>query len=120
MDQLGIAVRVLMVAPPKSMLGDVARRRHKGDVKGLLSHPDIPALNLCQATAIVFLSPLVTDTEYVQAADRLVRQGSEATRRGERARVIVLCAQDMREPTALSPPCRNHGRSQCEPIVCDA
>ena len=118
-DELGDADRVLVVAPLKEMLGDVSHEMRKlgvrlialdsgnaektkrafqtwekGDAKGLLSHPEIPGKNLPQATAIIFLSPLVTDTEFDQATGRVVRQGSEAVAQGVKVRVIVLCADD--------------------------
>ena len=56
-----------------------------GGFKGLLSDPDIPALNLSEASTVVFLSPVPRDAQFVQAAGRVVRQGSHHTS----VRVIV-------------------------------
>ena len=53
-----------------------------------MSDPDIPGINLSEASAVVFLSPMLTDTQFVQAAGRVVRQGSHHTS----VRVIVLGA----------------------------
>ena len=47
-----------------------------GGFKGLLSDPELPALNLSEASVVVFLSPMLTDAQFVQAAGRVVRQGS--------------------------------------------
>ena len=44
--------------------------------KGLLSDPDLPALSLSQANNVVFFSPMLTDTQFTQAAAWVVRQGS--------------------------------------------
>ena len=60
----------------------------RGACKGLLSDPDLPALSLSQASAVVFLSPMLTDTQFTQAAGRVVRQGSLHSS----VRVIVLGA----------------------------
>ena len=59
-----------------------------GSYKGLLSDPDLPALNLSEASVVVFLSPLLTDTQFAQATGRVVRQGSFH----ENVRVIVMAA----------------------------
>ena len=64
-----------------------------GGFKGLLSDPDIPALNLSEASTVVFLSPMLTDTQFVQAAGRVVRQGSHHAS----VRVIVLAAAQSAE-----------------------
>ncbi len=126
-DGLGETGRALVVAPLKDMLGDVAEemakmdvtlavlssgattaiqgtlsRWQRGDAKGLLSHPEIPALNLSEANAVVFLSPILTDTEFIQATGRVVRQGSEAARRGEAVKVIILAANDTIETADLN------------------
>ena len=45
-------------------------------------------MNLSQASAVVFLSPMLTDTQFTQAAGRVVRQGSLHSS----VRVIVLGA----------------------------
>ena len=49
---------------------------------------------MSEASTIVFLSPLMTGTEYTQATGRVVRQGSDAVRRGECVRVIILGSRD--------------------------
>ena len=109
---LGATERVLVVSPLRSMLDDVRKEMAKlgvplailrggaveqqatlrawqgGGFKGLLSDPELPALNLSEASVVVFLSPMLTDTQFVQAAGRVVRQGSYHTR----GRVIVLAA----------------------------
>ena len=64
------------------------RRWQRGRAKGLLAPPELPALNLPQATTIVFLSPILEDTEFIQATGRVVRQGSEA----DKVKVVILCA----------------------------
>ena len=64
-----------------------------GGFKGLLSDPGLPALNLSEASTVVFLSPMLTDTQFVQAAGRVVRQGSYHAR----VRVIVLAAAQSTE-----------------------
>ncbi len=57
-----------------------------GGFKGLLGDPELPALNLSEASTVVFLSPMLTDTQFVQATGRIVRQGSHHNR----VRVVVL------------------------------
>ena len=103
---LGATERVLVVSPLRSMLDDVRKEMAKlgvklailrggaveqqntlkawqtGGFKGLLSDPDLPALNLSEASTVVFLSPVLTDTQFVQAAGRVVRQGSPERRDG--------------------------------------
>ena len=59
-----------------------------GGYKGLLSDPDLPSLNLSEASTVVFLSPMLTETQFTQAAGRVVRQGSLHAS----VRVIVLGA----------------------------
>ena len=114
---LGEAERVLVVSPLKSMLDDVREEMAKlginlailrggaveqqstlrawqtGGFKGLLSDPDLPSINLSEASTVVFLSPMLTDTQFVQAAGRVVRQGSHHAR----VRVIVLAAAQSTE-----------------------
>ena len=114
---LGATERVLVVSPLRSMLDDVRKEMAKlrvplailrggameqqntlkawqtGGFKGLLSDPDIPALNLSEASTVVFLSPVLTDTQFAQAAGRVVRQGSHHTS----VRVIVLGAAQSAE-----------------------
>ena len=109
---LGDTERVLVISPLKTMLREAQaemaklgtelailqggaveqqatlRRWESGACKGLLSDPDLPALNLSQASAVVFLSPMLTDTHFTQAAGRVVRQGSLHAS----VRVIVLGA----------------------------
>lgn len=116
--EMGVAERVLVVSPLQCMLWEVKhemsmlgvelikldgstvdiqnklRRWQRGDAKGLLAPPVLPALNLPQATMIVFLSPLLEDTEFIQATGRVVRQGSEAAGRGEKVKVVMLCAEN--------------------------
>ena len=106
-----------MVSPLRSMLDDVRTEMSKlgvplailrggaveqqatlrawqtGGFKGLLSDPEIPGLNLSEASAVVFLSPMLTDTQFTQAAGRVVRQGSHHTS----VRVIVLGAAQSAE-----------------------
>ena len=48
----------------------------RGACKGLLSDPDLPAFSLSQPSIVVFLSPMLTDTQFTQAAAWVVRQGS--------------------------------------------
>ena len=48
----------------------------RGACKGLLSDPDLPALSLSQASIVVLLSPMLTDTQFTQAAGWVARQGS--------------------------------------------
>ena len=124
-DELSSDGRALVICPLKSMLADIHNemkklgvtlavlggctsqlqgtlgRWRKGACKGLLSAPDIPSLNLSEASTIVFLSPLMTDTEYTQATGRVVRQGSDAVRRGESVRVIILGSKDTVETADL-------------------
>ena len=114
---LGETERVLVVSPLKSMLDDVREEMAKlrvplailrggaveqqntlkawqtGGFKGLLSDPDLPSINLSEASTVVFLSPMLTDTQFVQAAGRVVRQGSHHAR----VRVIVLAAAQSAE-----------------------
>ena len=114
---LGETERVLVVSPLKTMLDDVRKEMAKlgvplailcggaveqqntlkawqtGGFKGLLSDPDLPALNLSEASTVVFLSPMLTDTQFVQAAGRVVRQGSHHAS----VRVIVLAAAQSTE-----------------------
>jgi SNF2 family DNA or RNA helicase len=114
---LGDTERVLVVSPLRSMLDDVRKEMGKlgvklaillggtveqqntlkawqtGGFKGLLSDPDLPALNLSEASVVVFLSPILTDTQFVQAAGRVVRQGSHHTS----VRVVVLGAAQSAE-----------------------
>ena len=114
---LGKTERVLVVSPLKSMLDDVREEMAKlrvplailrggaveqqntlkawqtGGFKGLLSDPDLPSINLSEASTVVFLSPMLTDTQFVQAAGRVVRQGSHHAR----VRVIVLAAAQSAE-----------------------
>ena len=109
---LGETERVLVVSPLKALLHDAQAEMAKlgvtlailqggaveqqaalkswerGACKGLLSDPDLPALSLSQASAVVFLSPMLTDTQFTQAAGRVVRQGSLHAS----VRVIVLGA----------------------------
>ncbi len=109
---LGESERVLVVSPLKTMLDDVRAEMAKlranlailrggaveqqntlkawqsGGFKGLLSDPDLPSLNMSEASTAVFLSPMLTDTQFVQAAGRGVRQGSYHAS----VRVIVLAA----------------------------
>ena len=109
---LGESERVLVVSPLRSMLDDVRAEMAKlgvplailrggaieqqntlkawqgGGFKGLLSDPELPSINLSEASVVVFLSPMLTDTQYIQAAGRVVRQGSYHTR----VRAIVLAA----------------------------
>ena len=106
-----------MVSPLKTMLDDVRKEMAKlgvplailrggaveqqntlkawqtGGFKGLLSDPGLPALNLSEASTVVFLSPMLTDTQFVQAAGRVVRQGSHHAR----VHVIVLAAAQSTE-----------------------
>ena len=110
-----------MVSPLKTMLDDVRNEMAKlgvplailrggaveqqqtlkawqtGGFKGLLSDPDLPGLNLSEASVVVFLSPVLTDTQFVQAAGRVVRQGSHHTS----VRVIVLGAAQSAETKTL-------------------
>ena len=51
------------------------------------------ALEVVEASTVVFLSPMLTDTSFVQAAGRVVRQGSYHAR----VRVIVLAAAQSTE-----------------------
>ena len=112
LEEMGGAERVLVVPPLQSMLWEVAREMkelgvdliklegstvdiqnklrkwQRGGAKGLLAPPELPALNLPQATTIVFLSPILEDTEFIQATGRVVRQGSEA----DNVKVVILCA----------------------------
>ena len=109
---LGESERVLVVSPLRSMLDDVRTEMSKlgvklailrggaveqqatlrawqgGGYKGLLSDPDLPSLNLSEASTVVFLSPMLTETQFTQAAGRVVRQGSLHAS----VRVIVLGA----------------------------
>ena len=109
---LGETERVLVVSPLKALLHDAQaeiaklgvtlailqggaveqqatlKSWERGACKGLLSDPDLPALSLSQASAVVFLSPMLTDTQFTQAAGRVVRQGSLHSS----VRVIVLGA----------------------------
>ena len=109
---LGESERVLVVSPLRSMLDDVRTEMSKlgvklailrggaveqqatlrawqgGGYKGLLSDPDLPSLNLSEASTVVFLSPMLTETQFTQAAGRVVRQGSLRAS----VRVIVLGA----------------------------
>jgi len=64
-----------------------------GNFKGLLSDPDLPGLNMSEASAVVFLSPQLTDVQFAQAAGRVVRQGSFH----KHVRVVVLGAAATRE-----------------------
>ena len=48
---------------------------------------------LSEASTVVFLSPMLTDTQFVQAAGRVLRQGSYHVR----VRVIVLAAAQSTE-----------------------
>ena len=113
----GETERVLVVSPLKTMLDDVRKEMSKlgvplavlrggaveqqstlkawqtGGFKGLLSDPEIPALNLSEASTVVFLSPVLTDTQFLQAAGRVVRQGSLH----QRVRVVVLGAAQSAE-----------------------
>ena len=100
MKKIGITLATLDGST--SQLQGTLRRWQKGACKGLLSAPDIPSLNLSEASTIVFLSPLMTDTEYTQATGRVVRQGSDAVNRGECVRVIILGSTDTVE-TADAP-----------------
>ena len=114
---LGESERVLVVSPLRSMLDDVRAEMAKlgvplailrggameqqntlkawqgGGFKGLLSDPELPSINLSEASVVVFLSPMLTDTQFVQAAGRVVRQGSYHVR----VRVIVLAAAQSTE-----------------------
>ena len=67
--------------------------------KGLLASADIPALSLSDVDTIVFLSPVLTDLEYLQACGRVIRQGSQAVRRGTPVQVVVLTATGTVEET---------------------
>ena len=58
-----------------------------------MSDPDIPGINLSEASAVVFLSPMLTETQFTQAAGRVVRQGSHHAS----VRVIVLGAAQSAE-----------------------
>ena len=124
-DGIGSDGRILVICPLRSMLADVRsemknigitlamldgstsqlqgtlRRWQKGACKGLLSAPDIPSLNLSEASTIVFLSPLMTDAEYTQATGRVVREGSDGVRRGESVRVFILGSKDTIETNEL-------------------
>jgi SNF2 family DNA or RNA helicase len=117
LHELGETERVLVVSPLRNMLDDVCKEMGKlgvalailrggtveqqntlkawqaGGFKGLLSDPDIPALNLSEASTVVFLSPALTDTQFVQATGRVVRQGSLH----RRVRVVVLAAAQSAE-----------------------
>jgi hypothetical protein len=124
---LGLTERVLVVCPLRSLLQDVRlelrsksghdlavlsgsttelqsvlRRWQKGShSKGLLSDPDIPALTLSEVTHVVFLSPRVTDRQFVQACGRAIRQGSDCIQSGKPVRVTVLGAEGTPESTDL-------------------
>ena len=121
-DGLGESERVLVVSPLKSMLNEARAEIAKlgvslailrggtleqqatlrawqgGSYKGLLSDPDLPALNLSEASVVVFLSPLLTDTQFAQATGRVVRQGSFH----ENVRVIVMAADGTQESEDLA------------------
>ena len=104
---------MLVVSPLKSMLDDIhsemvklghslailrggvveqqntLRAWQAGGFKGLLSDPDIPALNLSEASTVVFLSPQLTDVQFAQAAGRVVIVlGAAGTRETEDAEKI--------------------------------
>ena len=113
----GETERVLVVSPLRSMLDDVRKEMAKlgvklailrggaveqqntlkawqtGGFKGLLSDPDLPSINLSEASTVVFLSPQLTDVQFAQAAGRVVRQGSFHAR----VRVIVMAAAATQE-----------------------
>ena len=89
-----VGVNLAVLDGGTSQVQGVLSRWQKGACKGLLSAPEIPSLNLSEASTIVFLSPLMTDTEFTQATGRIVRQGNDAVRRGESVRVIILGSKD--------------------------
>lgn len=74
MRKLGLNLVTLSGA--SAVLQGKLRKWRKGGSHGLLSGPEIPSLNLSEAKTLVFLSPLLTDTECIQSVGRVVRQGS--------------------------------------------
>ena len=114
---MGPTERVLVVSPLKTLLDDARAEMARlgvalailrggtveqqstlkawqaGGFKGLLSDPDLPSINLSEASVVVFLSPILTDTQYIQATGRVVRQGSLH----QRVRVVVLGAAQSAE-----------------------
>ena len=91
MSKLGVKLAILRGGAVEQQ--NTLKAWQAGGFKGLLSDPDLPALNLSEASTVVFLSPVLTDMQFVQAAGRVVRQGSHHTS----VRVIVLGAAQSTE-----------------------
>ena len=91
MAKLGVKLAILRGGAVEQQ--NTLKAWQTGGFKGLLSDPDLPSINLSEASTVVFLSPMLTDTQFVQAAGRVVRQGSYHVR----VRVIVLAAAQSTE-----------------------
>jgi ERCC4-related helicase len=91
MSKLGVKLAILRGGAVQQQ--NILKAWQTGDFKGLLSDPDLPSINLSEASVVVFLSPMLTDTQFIQAAGRVVRQGSHHTS----VRVIVLGAAQSAE-----------------------
>ena len=86
MAKLGVPLAILRGGAVEQQ--STLRAWQTGGFKGLLSDPGIPSINLSEASTVVFLSPMLMDTQFVQAAGRVVRQGSHHAS----VRVVVLAA----------------------------
>ena len=92
-----VGLNLVTLAGASAVLQGKLRKWRKGGSHGLLSGPEIPSLNLSEAKTLVFLSPLLTDTELIQSVGRVVRQGSFH----KEVRIVMLAACDTIESSSL-------------------
>lgn len=93
-----IGLNLITLSGASAVLQGKLRKWRKGGSHGLLSGPEIPSLNLSEAKTLVFLSPLLTDTELIQSVGRVVRQGSLH----KEVKVVILVANDTIESTTMA------------------
>lgn len=67
------------------------RTWNAGRLRGLLCIPGVLGIDLSGVSTIVFLSPVMSDEAFRQAAARAVRQGNDAVRSSRAVRVVILC-----------------------------
>ena len=92
-----IGLNLITLSGASAILQGKLRKWRKGGSHGLLSGPEIPSLNLSEAKTLVFLSPLLTDTELIQSVGRVVRQGNIH----KKVKVVILAANDTIETDTL-------------------
>jgi len=69
----------------------------RGRLASLLCVPEVLGVDLPSSRRIIFLTTLITPTQFSQAAGRVLRQGNTACAQGEAVEVVMLACKDTEE-----------------------